>query len=161
MKKKHIIWGCSGIGCLSIIMVVLFICFYFWYVAKAFDDLGNPDVRRTYFDNPTKIEEAIGIRLPDFTIKEYRPGTVDFTCDFADSLIIEFSERIPESIFNTFEQEANKMGKPIGEDFYRKSITVDSVGLRYSNLHLFGHEEFIDITLWRDSLNGIIVYGKW
>jgi len=53
------------------------------------------------------------------------------------------------------------MGKPIGEDFYRKSITVDSVGLRYSNLHLFGHEEFIDITLWRDSLNGIIVYGKW
>ena len=58
-------------------------------------------------------------------------------------------------------KEAKKMGKPVGEDFYRKSITVDSVGLRYNNPHLFGHEEFIDITLWRDSLNGIIVYGKW
>lgn len=161
MRKKHIIWGCSGIGCLAIIMAVVFVGLYIWYVAKAFDDLGNPDVRRTWFDNPSKIEEAIGIRLPDFTIKEYRPGTVHFTGDFADSLVIEFPERIPESVFDTFEQEANKMGKPVGEDFYRKSITVDSLGLRYNNPHLFGHEEFIDITLWRDSLNGIIVYGKW
>lgn len=161
MEKKHIIWGCAGIGCLSILVVVLFIGLSVWYVAKAFDDLGNPEVRKTWFDNPSKIEEAIGIRLPDFTIKEYRPGTVHFTCDFADSLIIEFPERIPESVFATFEQEANKMGKPIGEDFYRKSITVDSVGLHYSNPHLFDHDEFIDITLWRDSLNGIIVYGKW
>ena len=139
MEKKHIIWGCAGIGCLSILVVVLFIGLSVWYVAKAFDDLGNPEVRKTWFDNPSKIEEAIGIRLPDFTIKEYRPGTVHFTCDFADSLIIEFPERIPESVFDTFEQEANKMGKPIGEDFYRKSITVDSVGLRYSNPHLFDH----------------------
>ena len=161
MKKKHIIWGCSGIGCLSIIMVVLFICFYFWYVAKAFDDLGNPDVRRTYFDNPTKIEEAIGIRLPDFTIKDYKPGEVHFTGDFGDTMIIEFHEKIPESIFERFEQEASKIEKSNEEDFYRVIINVDSLGLHYSNPHLFNHDEFIEITLWRDSLNGVIVFGKW
>ena len=161
MKKKHIIWGCSGIGCLFLIMVVLFICLYIWYVAKAFDDLGNPDVRRTYFDNPTKIEEAIGIRLPDFTIKDYKPGEVHFTGDFGDTMIIEFHEKIPESIFEKFEQEAGKIKKTNEEDFYRVSISVDSVGLHYSNPYLFNHDEFIEITLWRDSLNGVIVFGKW
>lgn len=70
MKRKHIIWGCSGIGCFTLLAAVLIVGLYVWYIAKAFEDLGNPDVRRTYFDNPTKIEEAIGIRLPDFTIKE-------------------------------------------------------------------------------------------
>ena len=38
---------------------------------------------------------------------------------------------------------------------------VDSMGLRYSNPRIFNHDEFISITLWRDSLNGVITYGKW
>ena len=161
MKKKHIILGCSGIGCATPLVAVLIVGSYICYVAKAFEDLGNPDVRRTWFDNPTKIEEAIGIRLPDFTIKEYKPGEVHFTGDFGDTMIIEFHEKIPESIFDKFEQEACKIAKTHEEDFYRVSINVDSVGLRYSNPHLFNHDEFIEITLWRDSLNGVIVYGKW
>ena len=161
VNKKHIIWGCSGIGCLTVLAAALIIGSYVWYVAKAFEDLGNPDVRRTYFDNPTKIAEAIGIRLPDFTIKEYKPGDVHFTGDFGDTMIIEFHEKIPESIFDKFEQEASNIAKSHVEDFYRVSINVDSVGLRYSNPHLFNHDEFIEITLWRDSLNGVIVYGKW
>ena len=161
MKKKHIILGCSGIGCATPLVAVLIVGSYICYVAKAFEDLGNPDVRRTWFDNPTKIEEAIGIRLPDFTIKEYKPGEVHFTGDFGDTMIIEFHEKIPESIVDKFEQEASKIAKTHEEDFYRVSINVDSVGLRYSNPHLFNHDEFIEITLWRDSLNGVIVYGKW
>ena len=161
MKKKHIILGCSGIGCATPLVAVLIVGSYICYVAKAFEDLGNPDVRRTWFDNPTKIEEAIGIRLPDFTIKEYKPGDVHFTGDFGDTMIIEFHEKIPESIFDKFEQEASKIAKTHEEDFYRVSINVDSVGLHYSNPHLFNHDEFIEITLWRDSLNGVIVYGKW
>ena len=161
MKKKHIIWGCSGIGCFTLLAAVLIVGSYVWYVAKAFEDLGNPEVRKTYFENPTKIEEAIGIRLPDFTIKEYKPGVVHFTGDFGDTMIIEFHEKIPESIFDKFEQEASKIAKTHEEDFYRVSINVDSVGLHYSNPHLFNHDEFIEITLWRDSLNGVIVYGKW
>ena len=161
MKKKHIILGCSGIGCATPLVAVLIVGSYICYVAKAFEDLGNPDVRRTWFDNPTKIEEAIRIRLPDFTIKEYKPGEVHFTGDFGDTMIIEFHEKIPESIFDKFEQEASKIAKTHEEDFYRVSINVDSVGLRYSNPHLFNHDEFIEITLWRDSLNGVIVYGKW
>ena len=136
MKKKHIIWGCSGIGCFTLLAAVLIVGLYVWYIAKAFEDLGNPDVRRTYFDNPTKIEEAIGIRLPDFTIKEYKPGQVHFTGDFGDTMIIEFHEKIPESLFERFEQEAGKIKKSNEEDFYRVSINVDSVGLHYSNLHL-------------------------
>ena len=161
MKKKHIIWGCSGIGCLGMIVVVLMVVSYVRYVETAFEDLGNPDVRKTWFDNSAKIEEAIGIRLPDFTIKEYKPGEVHFTGDFGDTMIIEFHEKIPESIFEKFEQEAGKIKKTNEEDFYRVSINVDSVGLHYSNPHLFNHDEFIEITLWRDSLNGVIVYGKW
>ena len=161
MKKKHIILGCSGIGCATPLVAVLIVGSYICYVAKAFEDLGNPDVRRTWFDNPTKIEEAIGIRLPDFTIKEYKPGEVHFTGDFGDTMIIEFHEKIPESIFDKFEQEASKIAKTHEEDFYRVSINVDSVGLHYNNPHLFNHDEFIEITLWRDSLNGVIVYGKW
>ena len=161
VNKKHIIWGCSGIGCFTLIVVVLIIGSYVWYVAKAFGDLDNPDVRRTYFDNPTKIEEAIGIRLPDFTIKEYKPGEVHFTGDVVDTLFIEFSEKIPESVFDRFEKEASKTEEAAVEDMYQKYISVDSLGIHYSNPHLFNHDEFIDITLWRDSLNGIIVYGKW
>ena len=161
MEKKHIIWGCSGIGCATLLVAVLIVGSYIWYVAKAFEDLGNPDVRRTYFDNPTKIEEAIGIRLPDFTIKEHKPGEVDFTGDFGDTMIIEFHEKIPESLFEKFELEAGKIKKSNEEDFYRVNISVDSVGLNYSNPHLFNHDEFIEIRLWRDSLNGVIVYGKW
>ena len=161
MKKKHIIWGCSGIGCFTLLAAVLIVGLYVWYIAKAFDDLGNPDIRRTWFDKPAKIEEAIGIRLPDFTIKEYKPGEVHFTGDFGDTMIIEFHEKIPESIFERFEQEASKIEKSNEEDFYRVNINVDSLGLHYSNPHLFNHDEFIEITLWRDSLNGVIVYGKW
>lgn len=161
MKKKHIIWGCSSIGCATLLVAVLIVGSYVWYVAKAFEDLGNPDVRRTWFDNPTKFEEAIGIRLPDFTIKEYKPGEVHFTGDFGDTMIIEFHERIPESLFEEFELEAGKIDKSNEMEFYRVSINVDSVGLHYSNPHLFNHDEFIEITLWRDSLNGVIVYGKW
>ena len=161
MKKKHIILGCSGIGCIIVIAAVLLVVTYIWYIAKAFEDLGNPDVRRTYLDNPTKIEEAIGIRLPDFKIKEYKPSKVDFTGDFGDTMIIEFYEKIPESIFEKFEQVSSKIGKTNEEDFYRVSINVDSVGLHYSNPHIFNHDEFIEITLWRDSLCGVIVYGKW
>ena len=161
MKKKHIIWGCSGIGCFTVIATVLIVGLYVWYVAKAFDDLGNPDVRRTWFDNTTKIEEAIGIRLPDFSIKDYKPGEVHFTGDFMDTIFIEFHEKIPESIFVTFEQKASKIGKSQEMDGFYESINVDSVGLRYSNSHLYNHDEFIDISLWRDSLNGVIIYGKW
>jgi hypothetical protein len=156
-----LLYNSHTIGCLTVLAAALIIGSYVWYVAKAFEDLGNPDVRRTYFDNPTKIEEAIGIRLPDFTIKEYKPGDVHFTGDFGDTMIIEFHEKIPESIFDKFEQEASNIAKSHVEDFYRVSINVDSVGLRYSNPHLFNHDEFIEITLWRDSLNGVIVYGKW
>ena len=76
-------------------------------------------------------------------------------------MIIEFNEQIPDSIFDKFEQEASKIKPSHEEDFYRVSINVDSVGLHYSNPHLFNHDEFIEITLWRDSLNGVIVYGKW
>ena len=161
VSKKHIIWGCSGIGCFTLLVAFLIVGSYVWYVAKAFEDLGNPDVRRTYFENPTKIEEAIGIRLPDFTIKEYKPGEVYFTGDFGDSLIIEFQEKIPESIFDKFEHKSSKIENSNEEDFYRENINVDSVGLHYFNSHLYGHDEFIEITLWRDSLNGLIVYGKW
>ena len=161
MKKKHIIWGCFGIGCFTLLAAVLIVGSYIWYVAKAFEDLGNPDVRRTWFDNPTKIEEAIGIRLPDFTVKEYKPGEVHFTGDFGDTMIIEFNEKIPELIFDKFEQEANRIGISNEDDFYRVTINVDSVGLHYSNPHIFNHDEFIEITLWRDSLNGVVVYGKW
>lgn len=161
LKKKHIIWGCVGIGCFTLIVAVLIVGLYVWFVAKAFDDLGNPDVRKTWFDNPSKIEDAIGIRLPDFTIKDYKPGEVHFTGDFVDTIFIDFHEKIPESIFVKFEQEASKIVKSREEDFYHISINVDSVGLRYSNPHLFNHDEFIEITLWRDSLNGVIVYGKW
>ena len=124
VNKKHIIWGCSGIRCLTVLAAALIIGSYVWYVAKAFEDLGNPDVRRTYFDNPTKIEEAIGIRLPDFTIKEYKPGDVHFTGDFGDTMIIEFHEKIPESIFDKFEQEASNIAKSHVEDFYRVSINA-------------------------------------
>ena len=122
----------------------------------------KPNIDSEEYDNlVSKIEEAIGIRLPDFTIKEYKPGDVHFTGDFGDTMIIEFHEKIPESIFDKFEQEASNIAKSHVEDFYRVSINVDSVGLRYSNPHLFNHDEFIEITLWRDSLNGVIVYGKW
>ena len=159
--KKHIIWGCSGIGCFTLLVAVLIICLFVCYVAKAFDDLGNPDVRKTWLDNPTKIEEAIGIRLPDFYIKEYKPEKNHFTGDFGDTMIVEFYEKIPEVIFEKFEQETGKIKKSNEEDFYRVSINVDSVGLHYSNPHLFNNDVFIEITLWRDSLNGLIVYGKW
>lgn len=161
MKKKHIIWGCFCIGCFALIAAVLIVGSYIWYVAKAFEDLGDPDVRRTWFDNPTKIEEAIGIRLPDFAVKEYKPGEVHFTGDFGDTMIIEFNEKIPELIFDKLEQEANRIGRSNADDFYRVTINVDSVGLHYSNPHIFNHDEFIEITLWRDSLNGVVVYGKW
>lgn len=161
MKKKHIIYGCAGIGCFTLVVAVLIVGLFVWNIAKAFEDLGNPDVRRTYFDNPTKIEEAIGIRLPDFTIKEYKPGEVHFTGDFGDTMIIEFHEKVPKAIFDEFEKEASKIGKSNEEDFYRPSINVDSIGLRYSNPHIFNHDEFIEITLWRDSLCGLIAYGKW
>ena len=161
MKKKHIIYGCSGIGFLTLVVAVLIVGSYVWYIAKAFEDLGNPDVRRTYFDNLTKIEEAIGIRLPDFTIKEYKPGEVHFTGDFGDTMIIEFHEKVPKAVFDRFEKEASIIGKSTEEDFYRPSIIVDSIGLRYSNPHIFNHDEFIEITLWRDSLCGVIIYGKW
>ena len=161
MKKKHIIWGCSGIGCATLLVAVLIVGSFVWYVAEAFEALGNPDVRRTFFDNPTKIEEAIGIKLPDFKIKEYKPGKVDFPGDFVDTMIIEFHEQIPDSIFDKFEQETCKIKPSHEEDFYSVSINVDSVGLRYSNPHIFNHADFIEITLWRDSLNGVIVYGKW
>jgi len=161
MKKKHIIYGCSGIGCFTLVVAVLIVGSYVWYIAKAFEDLGNPDVRKTFFDNPTKIEEAIGIRLPDFKIMEYKPGGVHFTGDFGDTMIIEFHEKVPKAVFDRFEKEASKIGKSTEEDFYRPSINVDSIGLRYSNPHIFNHDEFIEITLWRDSLKGVIVYGKW
>lgn len=161
MNKKKIIWGCFGTGCLVMIAVVAFIGISIWYTAKAFEDLGNPEVRKTWFDNPTKIEEAIGIRIPDFTIKEYKPGEVYFTGDVVDTLFIEFSEKIPERVFDRFEKEVSKTEEAAVEDMYQKYISVDSLGIHYSNPHLFNHDEFIDITLWRDSLNGIIVYGKW
>ena len=54
-----------------------------------------------------------------------------------------------------------KKGKSQEMDGFYESINVDSVGLRYSNSHLFNQDEFIDISLWRDSLNGVIIYGKW
>jgi hypothetical protein len=161
VNKKYIIWGCSGIGCLTLLVAALMVGSYVLYVAKSFDDLGNPDVRKTWFDNPTKIEDAIGIRLPDFKIKDYKPGEVHFTGDFGDSMIIEFDERIPKSIFDKFEQEAGKIVKSNEEDFYRVCIIVDSVRLHYSNPHIFNHDEYIEINLWRDSLNGVVVYGKW
>ena len=162
MRKKQILWGCSGIGCLALLAAFLFICLYVWYIAKAFDDLGDPNKRRTWLDNPTKIEEAIGIRLPDFTVKKYIPqDTLHFTGDFVDSLIIEFKDKLPNEVFDSFEHEAAKIGKSDGEDFCRINIDVDSMGLRYSNPRIFNHDEFISITLWRDSLNGVITYGKW
>ena len=162
MKKEHVIWGCTGIGCLSIIATCLIVLLYFWAIADAFDYLSKPENRRTFYDSPFKIEEAIGIRLPDFSIKEYRPqDTLHFTGDFADTLIIEFHEKLPEDLFRNFELVAGTIGKMAQEDFLRQNISIDSVGLRYSNPYVGGHEEFIDITLWRDSLNGVIVYGKW
>ena len=162
MKKKHVIWGCTGIGCLSIIATCLIVLLYFWAIADAFDYLSKPENRRSFYDSPSKIEEAIRIRLPDFSIKEYRPqDTLHFTGDFADTLIIEFHEKLPEDLFCNFELKAGTIGETAQEDFLRPNLSVDSVGLRYSNPYVGGHEEFIDITLWRDSLNGVIVYGKW
>jgi len=162
MKKEHVIWGCTGIGCLSIIATCLIVLLYFWAIADAFDYLSKPENRRTFYDSPFKIEEAIGIRFPDFSIKEYRPqDTLHFTGDFADTLIIEFHEKLPEDLFRNFELKAGTIGKTAQEDFLRPNLSVDGVGLRYSNPYVGGHEEFIDITLWRDSLNGVIVYGKW
>ena len=146
MKKEHVIWGCTGIGCLSIIATCLIVLLYFWAIADAFDYLSKPENRRTFYDSPFKIEEAIGIRLPDFSIKEYRP---------------QFHEKLPEDLFRNFELKAGTIGKTAQEDFLRPNLSVDGVGLRYSNPYVGGHEEFIDITLWRDSLNGVIVYGKW
>ena len=162
MKKEHVIWGCTGIGCLSIIATCLIVLLYFWAIADAFDYLSKPENRRTFYDSPFKIEEAIGIRFPDFSIKEYRPqDTLHFTGDFADTLIIEFHEKLPEDLFRNFELKSGTIGKTAQEDFLRPNLSVDGVGLRYSNPYVGGHEEFIDITLWRDSLNGVIVYGKW
>ncbi len=162
MNKKRIVWGCFGIGFFTILAAFIFVCICIWSIVKVSEDLGNPDVRRTWLDNPSKIEEAIGIRIPDFKIKEYKPGTVYFNCDFKDSLIVEFDERVPDSIFDKFEQEAKKIGKTKKEeDFYRTNIYVDSIGLHYSNPQIYNHEDFIVITLWRDSLIGVIVYGKW
>ena len=68
------------------------------------------------------------------------------------TIVLSRSKRQLESGFLIF---------PLKEDFLRPNLSVDGVGLRYSNPYVGGHEEFIDITLWRDSLNGVIVYGKW
>ena len=84
-----------------------------------------------------------------------------FTGDFTDSLIVEFNEKLPEGVFKRFEEEAAKIGKSTEEDFYRVEIHVDSIGLHYSNPRIFGYDQFMCITLRRDSINGVIVYGKW
>jgi hypothetical protein len=121
MKKKHVIWGCTGIGCLSIIATCLIVLLYFWAIADAFDYLSKPENRRTFYDSPSKIEEAIGIRLPNFTIKEYRPqDTLHFTGDFADTLIIEFHEKLSEDLFRNFELVAGNIGKRLRRIFYDK-----------------------------------------
>lgn len=121
MKKMHIIWGCTGIGCLSIIATCLIVLLYFWAIADAFDYLSKPENRRTFYDSPSKIEEAIKIRLPNFTIKEYRPqDTLHFTGDFADTLIIEFHEKLPEDLFRNFELVAGTIGKRLRRIFYDK-----------------------------------------
>lgn len=121
MKKMHIIWGCTGIGCLSIIATCLIVLLYFWAIADAFDYLSKPENRRTFYDSPSKIEEAIGIRLPIFTIKEYRPqDTLHFTGDFADTLIIEFHEKLSEDLFRNFELVAGTIGKRLKRIFYDK-----------------------------------------
>ena len=121
MKKMHFIWGCTGIGCLSIIATCLIVLLYFWAIADAFDYLSKPENRRTFYDSPSKIEEAIGIRLPDFSIKEYRSqDTLHFTGDFADTLIIEFHEKLPEDLFRNFELVAGTIGKRLRRIFYDK-----------------------------------------
>ena len=68
---------------------------------------------------------------------------------------------IPEEVFTQFKQKAEEIAKTPQEDSYRISIIVDSTGVHYNNPYVYGHEEFMTIRLWRDSLIGVIVYGKW
>ena len=74
MRKKYLLWGYAIIAFFIIVILCSITFTTFMGMKGARDSMSNPENRRTIYDNAAKVAHDTGLTIPDFQIKEHKPG---------------------------------------------------------------------------------------
>lgn len=162
MKKKYLLWGYAVVA-ICIIIILLAITVTSIAGAKgARNHMANPENRRGIYDTAAKVSRDTGLKIPEFLIKEHKPGEYLEGGQFRDTLIVFFYKGIPDSVFSSFEERAETIEKAreIGKDSC-KSVEIDSINYHYQDFYVGGFSCYVGVQLAKNSPYGRIIFGNW
>jgi len=158
MKKKYLLWGYAVIAffIIAILCTITFTTFMGFKGAR--NHMADPENRKTIYDNAAKVIRDTGLKIPDFRIKEHKPGEYQEGNLFRDTLIVYFYKGIPESVYDSFIEKAEAI--VLAKDS-TKSVEMDSVNYSYQDFYVGGFSCYIGVHINKDSQYGEIIYGNW
>ena len=120
--------------------------------------MADPENRKTIYDNAAKVIRDTGLKIPDFRIKEHKPGEYQEGNLFRDTLIVYFYKGIPDSVYDSFIEKAEAI--VLAKDS-TKSVEIDSVNYSYQDFYVGGFSCYIGVHINKESQYGEIIYGNW
>ena len=119
------------------------------------------------FEDKAALEDAVGMKLPNFSVKKYAPGMADFHGDYEDTLYIEFetkpSKALIDSINKTIEQsdsvQLSRWRKEDEHNYYYRADSQD--GGRVPECRTKQHDWYVVLKLADNSKDAKVIYGYW
>ena len=158
MRKKYLLWGYAIIAFFVIVILCSITFTTFMGMKGARDSMSNPENRRTIYDNAAKVAHDTGLTIPDFQIKEHKPGEYQEGYLFRDTLVVYFYKGIPESVFDSFRDRAEAIENAKDTT---KSVEIDSLDYHYQDFYVGGFSCYIGVHINKESQYGEIIYGNW
>ena len=158
MRKKYLLWGYAIIAFFIIVILCSITFTTFMGMKGARYGMSNPENRKTIYDNAAKVAHDTGLTIPDFRIKEHKPGEYLEGSLFRDTLIVYFYRGVPDSIFNSFKDKAEAIEQAKDTT---KSVEIDSLNCYYQDFYVGGFSCYIGVHINKESQYGEIIYGNW
>ena len=148
MRKKYLLWGYAIIA----FFIIVILC------SITFTTFMGMKGARAIYDNAAKVAHDTGLTIPDFQIKEHKPGEYQEGYLFRDTLVVYFYKGIPESVFDSFRDRAEAIENAKDST---KSVEIDSLNYYYQDFYVGGFSCYIGVHINKESQYGEIIYGNW
>lgn len=158
MRKKYLLWGYAIIAFFVIVILCSITFTTFMGMKGARDSMSKPENRKAIYDNAAKVAHDTGLTIPDFRIKEHKPGEYQEGNLFRDTLIVFFYKGIPENVFDSFREKAEAIEQAKDTT---KSVEIDSLNCFYQDFYVGGFSCYIGVHINKESQYGEIIYGNW
>ena len=158
MKKKYLLWGYAIIAFFIIVILCSITFTTFMGMKGARDSMSKPENRKTIYDNAAKVIRDTGLKIPDFSIQQHKPGEYQEGNLFRDTLVVYFYKGIPESVFDSFREKAEAIEN---EKDTTKSVEIDSLNYHYQDFYVGGFSCYLGVHINKESQYGEIIYGNW